>query len=41
MFLCTGFGKLLREGRALSEDGTFPVDHVDGDDQDKRDADWI
>jgi hypothetical protein len=31
----------LREGGTHSEDGTFPIDYVDGDDKDKRDADWV
>ena len=31
-------GELLREGGALAQDGSFPVDDVDGDDEDEGDA---
>lgn len=30
--------QLLSEGRALAQNRTFPVDNVDGDDENNRDA---
>jgi len=37
-FVGAGIGELLREWRALAEDGAFPVDDVDGDNEDEGDA---